>query len=60
VYVFLDRPGGLRPLKSVAPFEIGIAVSDLDAILPFYCDLLGFRVLSDIRVSAERSRPTKD
>jgi len=45
-------------LKSVAPFEIGITVSDLDAILPFYRDLLGFRVLSDIRVPAETSRLT--
>jgi len=46
------------PLKSVAPFEIGITVSDLDAILPFYRDVLGFRVLSDILVAAQTSRLT--
>lgn len=45
-------------MKSVAPFEIAIAVSDLDALLPFYRDLLGFTVLSDILVPAEKSRLT--
>jgi catechol 2,3-dioxygenase-like lactoylglutathione lyase family enzyme len=45
-------------LKSVAPFEIGITVSDIDAILPFYRDLLGFAVLSDILVPPEKSRLT--
>lgn len=45
-------------MKSVAPFEIGIVVSDLDAVLPFYRDLLGFRVLSDIPVAAAASRLT--
>ena len=45
-------------MKSVAPFEIGITVADIDAILPFYRDLLGFRVLSDIPVAAATSRLT--
>lgn len=48
----------MYPLKSVAPFEVGITVSDIDALLPFYRDVLGFRVLSDILVPAEKSRPT--
>ncbi|TRZ66102.1 MAG: VOC family protein [Rhodocyclaceae bacterium] len=64
VYVELEctlnliAPGQEYPLKSVAPFEIGITVSDIDAILPFYRDLLGFTVLSDILVPAEKSQLT--
>jgi len=48
----------VNSLKSVAPFEIGITVSDIDGILSFYRDLLGFTVLSDIVVPAETSRLT--
>ena len=51
-------PGQVKLLKSVAPFEIGITVSDIDAVLPFYRDLLEFRVLSDIDVPPEKSRLT--
>jgi lactoylglutathione lyase len=45
-------------MKSVAPFEVGITVSNLDGILPFYRDVLGFNVLSDFIVPAEKSYPT--
>ncbi len=45
-------------MKTVAPFEVGITVKDLDALLPFYTEVLGFSVYSDLRVTAEKSRPT--
>ena len=31
--------------------HIGVCVSDLDAALRFYCDLLGFRPLSEVAVN---------
>ena len=43
-------------MKSVAPFEIGLVVRDLDAMLPFYTGVLGLSVLSSIEVPAATSR----
>ncbi len=37
-------------MRTVAPLEVGITVADLDAVLPFYRDVLGLRVLSDVTV----------
>jgi len=45
-------------MKTVAPFEVGFTVKDLDAMLPFYTEVLGFSVFSDLRVTAENSKPT--
>jgi lactoylglutathione lyase len=44
-------------MKSVAPMEVGITVRDIDSLLPFYRDILGLKVLSDIVAPAEKSRP---
>lgn len=44
-------------MKSAAPFEIGIVVDDIDAVLPFYTEVLGLSVLSDLSVSPAISRP---
>lgn len=43
-------------MKTVAPFEIGLVVADVDRVLPFYRDVLGLVVIGDIEVPAERSR----
>lgn len=43
-------------MKTVAPFEIGLVVADIDGLLPFYRDLLGLAVIGDIEMAAERSR----
>ncbi len=43
-------------MKTTAPFEIGLVVADVDRLLPFYRDLLGFTVIGDLEVPAERSR----
>ena len=45
-------------MKSVSPFEVGFAVSDIDALLPFYTEVLGFTVFSDLLVPPEKSAPT--
>ena len=45
-------------MRSVAPFEFGLVVADIDALLPFYIDVLGFALLSDIVVPAATSRAT--
>lgn len=43
-------------VKSTAPFEIGLVVADVDRVLPFYRDVLGFAIIGDLEVPAERSR----
>lgn len=43
-------------MKITAPFEIGLVVADVDHVLPFYRDLLGFAVIGDLEVPGERSR----
>lgn len=43
-------------MKTVAPFEIGLVVADVDRVLPFYRDVLGFAVIGDLAVPADRSR----
>jgi lactoylglutathione lyase len=45
-------------MKTVAPFEVGLVVTDIDRLLPFYRDLLGLAVIGDVEVPAERSRPS--
>jgi catechol 2,3-dioxygenase-like lactoylglutathione lyase family enzyme len=45
-------------MKSVAPFEIGLVAGDIDALLPFYTDVLGLALLSDMAVPAAKSRAT--
>lgn len=45
-------------MKTVAPFEVGFVARDLDALLPFYTEVLGFAVFSDLHVPAEKSGPT--
>lgn len=42
-------------MKTVAPFEIGLVVADIDRLLPFYQDVLGLNLISDIETPAERS-----
>ena len=43
-------------MKTAAPFEIGLVVADVDRVLPFYRDVLGFAVIGDLEVPADRSR----
>lgn len=43
-------------MKSAAPFEVGLVVADLDALLPFYTRALGLALLTDITVAAATSR----
>ena len=46
-------------MKTVAPFEIGLVVADIDHLLPFYRDVLGLDVIGDIEMSAERSSTSR-
>lgn len=43
-------------MRTVAPFEIGLVVADLERQLAFYRDLLGLAVIGDLEVPGERSR----
>lgn len=43
-------------MKTVAPFEVGLTVRDVDALLPFYTDVLGFAVHSDLVVAPDAGR----
>jgi catechol 2,3-dioxygenase-like lactoylglutathione lyase family enzyme len=51
------RRGGTEAgVNVVAPFEVGLVVRDIDAVLPFYTGVLGLTVLSDVRASDVVSR----
>jgi len=39
----------------IAPFEMGIAVKDLDTMIAFYRDVLGFTLISEIDVPGDKS-----
>lgn len=43
-------------MKTVAPFEVGLVVADIEQLLPFYRDVLGFNVIGDVETPPERSR----
>jgi catechol 2,3-dioxygenase-like lactoylglutathione lyase family enzyme len=43
-------------MNDVAPFEVGFVVSDVEAMLRFYRDVLGFALLTDITMPATASR----
>lgn len=43
-------------MKTVAPFEVAFTVRDLDALLPFYTEVLGFAVHSDLAVAPGKGR----
>ena len=40
-------------LKMIAPFEMGICVNDLEKMIAFYGDVLGFKLISQIDVPAD-------
>jgi len=42
-------------MRTVAPYEMGITVEDLDRELAFYAGVLGLRVVSEIDVPGEKS-----
>ena len=42
-------------LKMIAPFEMGICVNDLEKMITFYGDVLGFKLISQIDVPADKS-----
>ena len=42
-------------LKMIAPFEMGICVNDLEKMIAFYGDVLGFKLISQIDVPADKS-----
>lgn len=42
-------------LNMIAPLEMGICVDDLDTIIAFYRDILGFEMISEIDVPADSS-----
>jgi catechol 2,3-dioxygenase-like lactoylglutathione lyase family enzyme len=44
-------------MKSVAPFEPAVCVADLDRMMRFYCDVLGFSVYGVVDVAPEKSAP---
>ena len=39
----------------IAPFEMGICVNDLEKMIAFYGDVLGFKLISQIDVPADKS-----
>mgnify|MGYP006125273265 FL=1 len=41
-----------------APLEIGLCVCAPEMMIGFYRDVLGFELISDLKVSLEKSRPT--
>jgi len=43
-------------MKTVAPLEVGLVALDIDTLLPFYTEVLGLALLTDITVSRETSR----
>ncbi len=43
-------------MKTVAPYEMGITVGDLDGMIAFYTEVLGLTVVGDVEVPAERGR----
>jgi catechol 2,3-dioxygenase-like lactoylglutathione lyase family enzyme len=45
-------------MRNVASFEVGFVVRDLEALMPFYTDVLGMTLVSDLYVPAQRSKPT--
>ena len=42
-------------LKMIAPFEMGICVDDLENMIAFYGNVLGFKLISKIDVPADKS-----
>lgn len=45
-------------MKMVVPLEVGLCVSDLDRLLPFYTEVLGCRHVNTVEVPAEKAAPT--
>jgi catechol 2,3-dioxygenase-like lactoylglutathione lyase family enzyme len=45
-------------MKQVASMEVALVVEDIDGLLPFYIDVLGLELVSDITVPAAKSVPT--
>ena len=44
-------------LNLKAPLEIGICVEDPEKMIGFYRDVMGFKLISDLMVPPEKSRP---
>lgn len=44
-------------MQQTSPLEVGICVSDMDLMLKFYRDVLGFEQISTFDVPVEKSRP---
>jgi catechol 2,3-dioxygenase-like lactoylglutathione lyase family enzyme len=45
-------------MKTVASFEFGLVAADIDALLPFYTEVLGLAVVSDLTVPTATSSAT--
>ena len=43
-------------MKTVASFEFGFVAADIDALAPFYTEVLGFAVISDLTMPTATSR----
>ena len=43
--------------NQVSPLEVGLCVTDLQAMITFYTDVLGFELISEIDVPPEKSGP---
>ena len=42
-------------ITQIAPFEMGVTVEDLDSMISFYRDVLGFTLISEIDVPGDKS-----
>ncbi len=42
-------------ITQIAPFEMGVTVEDLDSMITFYRDVLGFTLISEIDVPGDKS-----
>jgi catechol 2,3-dioxygenase-like lactoylglutathione lyase family enzyme len=45
-------------LKQAAPLEVGLVTRNIDKMLPFYRDVLGFKFISDVNTPPELSTKT--
>jgi len=45
-------------IKTISPLEVGICVSNLEQMIDFYRDVIGFQLISRLEVNPEKSNKT--
>ena len=45
-------------IKTISPLEVGICVNNLEQMISFYNEVLGFQLVSQIEVEAGKSKET--